>query len=463
MNTAMFSLLALITGLATQQTAARPASGREQKPWFDQRLRAFFAAKTAQAHHLADLDPQPVPPEVWSYCEAGSKGDWNTVSNLGSQLCGKRREASDASQSKRLCQVALWPPVMETYLAWEQFASWKQRDLLAFGEDIIKSIPPGSIYFGGTDPGRGIITALSDSHAEAKPFFTLTQNALTDTSYLRYLQAMYGARIYIPTAHDFTNAFDAYVQYAERRQAEHKLRPGEDLAKVNGKVQVNGQVAVMQINGALARLIFDKNPDRKFYVEESFPLDWMYPYLSPHGLILKLNRQPLPDLSEAMTRQDHNYWTRYLQPRLGDWLNYDTPLPAVAAFIEQVYVRHDLTAFQGDPQFLQDDKAQRAFSQLRSSIGGLYSWRMNQAGTPAERERMRKEADFAFRQAFVLCPESPEALFRYVNLLLGSHRIEDALLVASTSQQVDPQNAQVQLLITNLKSLQARKATAKTK
>jgi len=36
----------------------------------------------------------------------------------------------------------------------------------------------------------------------------------------------------------------------------------------------------MTINGLLAKIIFDKNPNREFYIEESFPLDWMYPYLN---------------------------------------------------------------------------------------------------------------------------------------------------------------------------------------
>ncbi|HOX04467.1 MAG TPA: hypothetical protein P5555_19690 [Candidatus Paceibacterota bacterium] len=48
------------------------------------------------------------------------------------------------------------------------------------------------------------------------------------------------------------------------------------------------------INALLARKLFDANPGREFYIEESFPLDWMYPHLSPHGLIMKIHRQPLP-------------------------------------------------------------------------------------------------------------------------------------------------------------------------
>ena len=49
----------------------------------------------------------------------------------------------------------------------------------------------------------------------------------------------------------------------------------------------------MAINALLTKVIFDKNPDHEFYVEESFPLEWMYPHLTPAGIILKINREPI--------------------------------------------------------------------------------------------------------------------------------------------------------------------------
>ena len=54
----------------------------------------------------------------------------------------------------------------------------------------------------------------------------------------------------------------------------------------------------MNINGLLTKVIFDHNPKNEFFVEESFPLDWMYPHLTPFGIIMKINRQPLPALTE---------------------------------------------------------------------------------------------------------------------------------------------------------------------
>ncbi len=59
---------------------------------------------------------------------------------------------------------------------------------------------------------------------------------------------------------------------------------------IDNRVQVSGQVAVMNINGLLTKVIFDHNPKNEFYVEESFPLDWMYPYETPFGIIMKVNR-----------------------------------------------------------------------------------------------------------------------------------------------------------------------------
>ena len=68
-------------------------------------------------------------------------------------------------------------------------------------------------------------------------------------------------------------------------------------------MQIGGQVSVMNINGLLTKVIFDHNPKNEFFVEESFPLKWMYPHLTPFGIIMKINRQPLPELTEEVVRQ----------------------------------------------------------------------------------------------------------------------------------------------------------------
>ena len=347
---------------------------------------------------------------------------------------------------------------METYGAIEDFAGGEDKYCVAFGRDIIDSIPPGSIYFGGTDPGRFLVTALCKSQVNADPFFTVTQNALADGGYLAYLRGMYGEKIYVPTADDSQRCFQDYIEDARKRLQNHQLKPGENVqVGANGRINVSGQVAVMNINGLLAKIIFDKNPGHECYIEESFPLDWMYSYLEPHGLIMKINRQPLSELSDDIVSRDHDYWTKYLTPMIGGWLNDDTPVSAVAAFAEKVCLRHDLSGFTGDPRFVQSDFSCKTFSKLRSSIAGIYAWRLDQAAGEAEKDRMARAADFAYRQAWALCPTSPEAVFRYINFLLKQKRSSDARLVASTCLKLDPNNAQIKNLVTQLQQFPGAK------
>jgi beta-lactamase regulating signal transducer with metallopeptidase domain len=436
------AFVGLVTELAAQKSIQDAEVSAEQAThWWDGRLRAFFAAKAQQARKLAEQENKPkLAPEIWPYFEAGIKGDWKTATNLWVTMRARAHQYENTIPDETMDSV-VWSPILETDLAWEQFANWQQKYVLAYGNDIIKSIPTGSIYFGGTDPGRGVITVMSKSHADGDPFFTITQNALADGLYLDYVRLMYGAKIYTPTSDDSMKSFAEYVGDARRRLDDHKLKPGEDVKVSNGKVQVQGQVAVMAVNALIARIIFDKNPGREFYIEESFPLDWMYPHLLPNGLIMKINREPLTVLSEDIVRQDQEYWSSYLKPIIGDWLTAETKVQQVADFIEKVYRDHDFSGFTGDPDFIRDNWSQKAFSKLRSSIAGVYAWRATQSKDAAERQRMIAEADFAFRQALALCPNSPEAVFRYVNLLLGANRAADAGLVAATAVKLTPDDS----------------------
>ena len=451
-----FVALALVAAVAAQKS--EPGSStptNSAKPWFDTRLRAFFAAKEAQARQFAAQTNEPAPPDVWRYFAAATNGDWQTTTNLWLAMHERSGQYGVLKRNEPMHKI--WAAILETEVAWEQFANGKEKYLLAYGNDIIKSIPPGSIYFGGNDAGLGVITAMSESHADGKPFFTLTQNALTDASYLEYLRAMYGATLSIPTGEDFQKSYQDYLADAERRLAENKLKPGEEVRRTENRVQITGHVAVMSINALLARTIFDSNPNREFYVVESFPLDWMYPHLSPNGLIMKINREPLAELSDEIVRQDHDYWARQLQPMLGSWLNDGTSVAEVAEFIGKVHLRHDLGGFTGDPQFIQDAWAQKAYSKLRGAIGGIYAWRATNAKNPEEKQRMTRAADLALRQAYALCPNSPENLFRYVALLVSSGRTDDARRLAETSLKLDPKNGVVETLLKNLERSKAQK------
>ncbi len=78
------------------------------------------------------------------------------------------------------------------------------------------------------------------------------------------------------------------------------------------------------------------------------------------------------------------------------------------------------------------------------------------------RDRMTKEADFACRQAFALCPGSPEAVFRYVQFLVDQKRLSEALAVVQTAlkaHQGEPDADQFHTLLNNIQSIRNQDAT----
>jgi hypothetical protein len=421
---------------------AKSSSWSLDKSGASAQLKQFLVAQEAQARALAKQDGNELPADFDAFYRAAESGDWQEAANLFGHM--RKRLNGDSSPLGSNLLGSWWSATLDADGVFVVFPPG-DKYAMAFGRDIIRSIPAGSIYFGGTDPGRFVVTALMESHADGKPFFMLSQNPLPDGTYLRYLRAMYGGKIHTLTDEDWGTSFQTYLTNAQRRLAHDQqfpnepkqLKPGEEVTRdAKGRIQVRGQMAVIGMRELLTKAIFDRNPDREFFLEESFPLDWMYPYLEPHGLILKINRQPLPELSKEIVQRDSDYWTKYVTPMIGGWLKPDTSVEEVAAFVEKIQVKKDLSGFTGDPEFVQNEYWGKNFSKLRSSIGGLYAWRAQHASDDGEKKRMNAAADFAFRQAWVLCPDSMETVLQYVNLLRSEGRTADALLIAETAAKL---------------------------
>ncbi len=270
------------------------------------------------------------------------------------------------------------------------------------------------------------------------------------------------------TPEDASKAFTEYTMDAAKRYP-NNLKPGEQVFQLpDGRISVSGQVAVMQINGLLTKVIFDKNPTHEFYIEESFPLDWMYPHLTPYGIIMKIERNPVPEITEDMVRRDHEYWSQYSERFIGNWITYETPTREVCDWALKTYLQRDLTGFKGDPAFVRDDNAQKAFSKLRNAIGkSIYATRISSPpASPQVQQRMIKEAEFALKQAFAFCPYSPESVFNYSQLLATIGRYDDALMVAKTCEIFDADNLGIRNLVEQLEAIQkgaAPTANAQTK
>ena len=249
-----------------------------------------------------------------------------------------------------------------------------------------------------TEEEQGRTNLLARLSTPLDTFFTRIGKDIEDR---RRREGVYPPKeILTPTPEDSQIAFQQYIADAQRRLQHDmqfptepkQIRPGEDVRVIDNKISVSGQVAVMAINGLLTKVIFDKNPDHEFFVEESFALDWMFPYLSPFGIIMKINREPLVEITQDMVKKDHDFWSQYSDRLIGNWMTYETSVQEICAFAEKTYLHRDLTGFKGDPKFVRDDNAQKAFSKLRSAQGGLYFWRVSNTKNVAENQRMLKEA-----------------------------------------------------------------------
>ena len=436
------------------EKSKQSAWNRIKNPETARILKRFVAVKKIQACASTNV----LPVEVRAIFKYAERGDWLALSNSVQKVQARydywwslhnhngyqvRRSAmANFIREVRENYIYAKPPfrldgipretVLEVYGAFDGFMTGGEKYATQFGRDIMDSIPPGSIYFGGSDPGRFIVTALEKSHAAADPFFTLTPVELANGFYLDYLRSMYGNKIYIPTESDADKCFQVYVDAARQREKDQH-HPNEVTNATKPRFPFPGQSGSIDINALLAKIVFDQNTNREFYFEGIVPFEWMFPHLEPHGLIMKINRQPLAVLPDEIIRQDHDYWTKYLTPMIGDWLNENTTVAEVAAFAGKVCLRREFNGFKGDPLFIQNDYSCRAFSRLRSSLGELYAWRAYKTTEAAEKLRMNCAADLAYRQAFVLCPYSMVTIYRYVNFLVSENRFTDAMLVAETS------------------------------
>ncbi|MBN1268806.1 MAG: DUF2723 domain-containing protein [Kiritimatiellae bacterium] len=300
------------------------------------------------------------------------------------QLCGAQAILQEISEEERAAYPNPdYPPEMET----------------------------NAIFFGGTDPGRFVPTYMIYSAKVRSDVYLITQNALADNTYMSVMRDLYGDTIWIPSQQDSNYAFQQYVQDVQAG----RIPAGAAVSFQDGRVSVQGVQGVMMINGILARMIFEANKHKHaFYVEESYVIPWMYPYLEPHGLIMKINSEPMPSLTPEMVKNDRDFW---------DW-----------------YTRR----LMGSSRFTRDVVARKTFSKLRSAIAGLYAAR-----------RMFDEAEHAFKQAIDLYPLSPEANFRLADVYMQLRRFADARVIIEEFLKQDPGNDKVGEFLTQIRNTES--------
>lgn len=387
---ALLLLACTVSSMADQPPAVNGAAARSSDPYSmspAQVAREFARIRRDQVEKVAREEAVTLPNEMDQFFACAEKNDWDGIKGavrvlytMAGAYEGTTNEVPGVARSTNGVLDLFWDYVIDTYGFAEQVHLWEPGLLSLYAKMMLKNLPPSAIIFGGTDPGRFVLTAYLDVQKEPSRFL-ITQNALSADRYMSYVRRMH-APLQIPSAEVCSNAL---VSLGEDVRSGRLPAAGVRFDE-HGHVQLEGAGAVMTMNGILAKWIFDKNKDtHTFHLEESYVIPWMYPYLSPQGLIMKLNAEPLKDLFPEVVEEDHAFWDK---------------------------VTTDLLARDG---FKQCEAAQKAFSKMRSAIAGLYTYR-----------RMFPEAEYAFKQAIALHPLSTEATYRLADLYMQQVRFSDA-------------------------------------
>jgi tetratricopeptide (TPR) repeat protein len=297
-----------------------------------------------------------------------------------------------------------------------------------YGHDMLVDLPKDSFVFGGTDPGRFVPTYMvfgesfekykRDPDFDRRDLYIVTQNALADTFYNRYIRSHY--TVERPTTFNWIEKLLGRDKtYPEERlvlpHREDIMGLFEELMKQyqqNPGVLPNPQTDPVSLNSAVAEWIFLRNRDKKdgtprhFYVEESFPMQWSYPYAIPHGLCYEINHDKLEALPPGTAEKDLAWWDDYIKR-----------LEAV-------------------PGFRHDDLAMHSFAKLRNTGGNIYSFR-----------NMNDAAERAYKQALYLWPANTETTSNLVNLYTRLGRFKEARDLVAEYLPMDPNSKVLQRLM----------------
>ena len=321
--------------------------------------------------------------------------------------------------------LPLWP-LFFNHDTCNQRGRWFGWD---FGYDMLKDLPRGSVVLGGTDPGRFVPTYMilgestqppsvkRDPDFDRRDLYIITQNGVGEPLYRKYLADQYGADRREPA-----NAFERWLGRAEAYPEKPLVFPTEQeindaVSKEMEASMAKGTVDPSLPHSVVTRLIWEKNRDaHEFFVEESFPLEWSYDHAEPHGLVYRINREPLKEIPPDLVRKDFEFWDAYV------------------------------IKLKGNPEYAKDLDALRSFSKLRASTGNLYRHR-----------KMDAEAERVYRQALELWPGNGESLNALNGMLWDRSEFDGVLTVLKPALDADPNNIalwQMYLIAEKRKELQ---------
>lgn len=313
-----------------------------------------------------------------------------------------------------LTPVLLVLPVF-TFLGSEPSASQRGRWFgWMYGHDMLKDLPRDSIVIGGTDAGRFVPTYMifgespqppkhkRDPDFDRRDLYIITQNALGEPNYMKYLRDHYTTARPQPA-----NAFERWLGRGNTYPEKPLLLPDQnqiDEALKQAVAAYNGPVPAQEkatlVFSTVLKWIWEHNKDQhEFFIEESFPITWTYDYAIPHGLVYRLNKTKLDTIPPEAVAEDFRFWHDYK------------------------------TRLLSDPSYRKDLDAQRSFSKLRQTMGNIYRHR-----------KMDNEAERAYREALELWPNSLESILALTDILWARGDFDGAIALFQTALDNDPEN-----------------------
>lgn len=356
-----------------------------------------------------------LPPEVGQLFDAIRADDWEKAREIW-QVLQATRQSSEQPEGMGMHKV--WHALVEAYGAAEAAHTWEPQKLLDYGNAILDSLAPGTVYLGGSDAGRFIPALLNET--SGNKHVILTQSALADASYLEYTAFMYGDRVIPPSPDDSAQVFQRYMTDAQKRfqhdqgspNEPKQVRPGENFQSSEGRFNISGQTAVMAINEGLLNVMLQKNPSVRFAIEESFSFDSVYANAAPLGPLIELRAGKS---AEGLTANQVNQALEYWGTRAGDF------------------------GFGTDPS--DAPEARGAWSRMAAAQGNLFL-----------AHEYTGEAEQTFRLAQQISPGTPQAVLPLVDLLARQNRPAEAIPVLERALEVAPGNADFERLLSEMQS-----------
>src|SRR5262249_14154768 len=233
-------------------------------------LIAFVQAKEHFARNLADEQSLRMPAEVNDLFKSILVDNFQAATNAFAQLqieSGRAATPTAPSQARAVfnklqtlgeriglpppktsaLECSPWHAIVDAHWAYVLSKTWRRPVLEMAVKAIIDAVPAESIFFGDSDLGRFAASVALTSLPEGRRFLVLTQNQLVDSTYLDFLNSLYGRGMVLPKPRDYQPIYGDY----------------------NDGKYGRGDAATLAVNGLLSKWISDANLNRPIYIEAS--------------------------------------------------------------------------------------------------------------------------------------------------------------------------------------------------